>query len=133
MDVTAAVAEHKQDLNDSRRTCRNRRVQIDHHAAGAVRIDLIGTGFLPWRREVRSREVVASVITLREVAPAVEYLDAGRDRRSRVVGNAEGVFAFERRVRAAVIASACTRPDEFSRLAPGLRRSPTKEEGRPPR
>ena len=36
VDVAAAVADHKQDVDDSRRTCRNRRVQVDYHAARAV-------------------------------------------------------------------------------------------------
>src|SRR5271167_157668 len=113
--MTAAIADHEFDVYDSSRTCPNGHVQVDHHAAGAVRSDLIGAGFPPWRREVGSRVVVALVITLREVAMAVEHLDAVdnprrtiRKTRRGVVGYAERVFALERCVRAPeIVASAC--------------------------
>ena len=60
MDMTAAVTDHEVDRYDSGGEAWGhvRNVQIDHHAAGAVGIDLIGPGFLPWRREAGSREVV---------------------------------------------------------------------------
>src|SRR6516162_5108353 len=100
--MPAAVADHKHDVYDPGRTRRDRRVQVDHHAAGAVGIDRIGALFLPWRREVVARDVVALVITLREVAMAVEHLDAiynshnirraVREASRRVTRNAEGVF-----------------------------------------
>src|SRR6516225_3092483 len=109
--MAAAIADHKLDVYDAGGLVGGdlRDVQVDCHAAGAVRVDLIGAGFLPRRREVGSREVVASVITLREVAMAVEHLDAGDDlrrRRQRTVrkrgarlgGSPGPVFAFEGRV-----------------------------------
>src|SRR5215470_10584156 len=110
--MTAAVADHKHDVYDPGGGAWGDAwdVQVDHHAARTVRIDLMGAGFLPWRREVGSREVVALVITLREVAPAIEYLDAGHNFRRTirktgrgVADDAKGVFAFEHRVRASEI------------------------------
>src|SRR5258708_1295858 len=107
--MTAAIADHKLDVYDSGgEACGQvRNVQIDHHAASAVGFDLVGAGFLPWRREVVAREVVAAVITLGEIAPAVEYLDPGHNPRRTirkiwwsVSRDAEGVFALQRRVRA---------------------------------
>src|SRR6266404_2151656 len=107
--MTAAIADHKLDVYDSGgEACGHvRNVQIDHHAASAVGFDLVGAGFLPWRREVVAREVVAAVITLGEIAPAVEYLDPGHNPRRTirkiwwsVSRNAESVFALQRRVRA---------------------------------
>ena len=100
MDMTATVADHEFDPYDSGgEACGHvRNVQINHHAAGTVGIDLVGTGFLPSRRKVVAGEIVALVITLREVTLAVEHLDAGHNlrrnilrRRWRVVSNAEGV------------------------------------------
>ena len=84
-------------------------------AAGAVGIDLVGALFLPFRREVGAREVVALVIALSEVAMAVEHLDAGHNPRRairktcrRVSGDPKRVFAFERRVRAPeIVGSSC--------------------------
>src|SRR5215467_14674322 len=116
--MTAAVADHKHDVYDSGGTRRHRRVQVDHHAAGAVGIDRVAPGFLPWWREVGSRVVVSLVITLRKIATAVEHLDAiynthniwraVREAGRRVSGNAEGVFALECRVRASeIVGSSC--------------------------
>jgi hypothetical protein len=92
--MTAAVADHKLDpylpaLGGDRRNAKH--VQIDHHAAGAVRIDQIGAGFPPCRRKVGAREVVALVITLRQIAVTVEDLDTGDDlRRNRRFGGGGG-------------------------------------------
>jgi len=80
VDMPAAIADHKHYIYDPGRTRRDRRVQVDHHAARAVAIDRVGAGFLPFRCEIglapRSK-AVARVITLREIALAVENLDAG--------------------------------------------------------
>ena len=89
VDMTAAVTDHEFDVYDSGgQACGHvRNVQIDHHAAGAVGIDLVSALFLPWRREVVARE------TLGEVALAVEHLDAVDDlrrRRRRVEAPAAG-------------------------------------------
>src|SRR5262252_4161644 len=110
--MTAAIADHKLDPYDPGGTGRHRRVQVDDHGAGAVGIDLIGARFPPWRREVGSCIVVALVITLREVAMAVEHLDAidnpRRTIRKGEAGNAERVFALECRVRAPeIVGTSC--------------------------
>jgi len=87
-----------------------RHVQVDLHAARAVGINSVGSGLLSVRREIglacRSK-TVAPVITLRQPAAAVKDLDTGRNRwwtirkaGRRLGGNAESVFALERRVRA---------------------------------
>src|SRR5215472_11777054 len=73
--MTAAVADHKKDLYDSRGAHRDRCVQVEHLAAGAIRIDRIGALFLPLRREL-GWDAVAPVVTLREVALAVVNPDA---------------------------------------------------------
>src|SRR5215471_16892839 len=68
VDMTAAIADHKQDVYDTgRRPC-------DHHAARAVRTDPIGPRLLSLHREL-GRGAVAEVITLCEIAVAVENLD----------------------------------------------------------
>ena len=46
MDMTAAVANHKQQLMTPGEA-EIGHVQIDLHAAGAVRVDHVGAGFLP--------------------------------------------------------------------------------------
>src|SRR6516162_8366418 len=114
--MPAAVADHKHDIYDPGRTRRDRRVQVDHHAARAVGIDRIGARFLSRRREVWTRVVVALVITLRKIAMAVEHFDAiynthniwraVREVGRRVGGYAERVFAVERSVRAPEIVRA---------------------------
>ena len=85
VDMTAAVTDHEVDLYDpGGEACGDaRNVQIDHHAAGAVGIDLVGALFPPWRREVGTGEVVALIIPLRELALAVENLDAVHNHRRR--------------------------------------------------
>jgi len=51
------------------------RIQVDHHAAGCRSvINFVGAGFLPWRCEL-GRKAVADVVTLCEIALAVENLD----------------------------------------------------------
>ena len=49
VDMTAAVTDHEFDVYDSGgEACGHvRNVQIDHHAAGAVGIDLVRALFLP--------------------------------------------------------------------------------------
>src|SRR5215469_15147015 len=128
--MTAAVADHKHDVYDSGGTRRHRRVQVDHHAAGAVGIDRVAPGFLPWWREVGSRVVVSLVITLRKIAMAVEHLDAiynthniwraVREAGRRVGGYAERVFALERRIRAPVVVRA-SRPGHTAQHRHGNR------------
>src|SRR5271170_1714903 len=112
--MTAAVADHKQDFDDSVGRGRTRHVQVDHHAARAVGIDPIGTPFLPCRCE-SGWNAVAYVIALCEVAVAVENFHT-RDYLRRTIrktcrgicGDAERVFALQRRVRAAeIVASSC--------------------------
>jgi hypothetical protein len=95
--MAAAVTDHEQDLYDSRGSRRDRRVQVDHHAARTVGIDRIGTPFLPRRCEL-GWNAVAEVVALGEIALAVKNLDSCDDLRriSRSVrGNPESVFAFE--------------------------------------
>src|SRR5215471_179917 len=74
VDMTAAVTDHEQDLYESRGSRRDRRVQVDHHAARTVGIDRIGTPFLPWRCELGGN-AVADVVALGEIALAVKNLD----------------------------------------------------------
>src|SRR6516165_1111736 len=111
MDMTAAVADHKQDVYDTgREPCGDvGHIQVDHHTASTVGIDGISALFLPWRRELGGN-TVADVIALGQMAPAVEKLDArynlrraGRQTCRSVGRDPERVFAFERRVRAAEI------------------------------
>src|SRR5260370_6180457 len=111
--MTAAVADHKNGVYDAMRRRSVGHVQVDHHAARAVGIDRVGAGFLSFRCEIRlarQSKAVAPVITLREIAVAVENLDAGpntwwtiRKTWRSVGGDAERVFALQRRVRAAEI------------------------------
>ena len=94
--MTAAVADHKHDVYYSCGTHRDRRVQVDHHAARAVRIDRIGPLFLPFRCEiflVHRAKAVAYVISLTEVAVTVKNLNTCYNLWQSVVGNPEGVFA----------------------------------------
>src|SRR5262249_34697532 len=78
----------------------------DHHAARAVGIDRVGAGLSPFWREIGLRrhrpKTVAWVITLREMAVAVENLDTCHNCWRSVGSNAEGVLALERRVRAPI-------------------------------
>ena len=112
VDVTAAVADHKQGRDESRRSGRNGHVPVEGRAARAVRINGISASLLPRRCEVGAGEVVADVIALREMAVAVVHPDPGEDlrrrrrRRRRVSGTSKRVFAFECRVRAPVIVRA---------------------------
>lgn len=111
--MTAAVTDHKPDLNNTVRCRRVGHVQVDLHAARAVGIDIVGAGLLPFRRKIglapRSKGV-AIVVTLCESAVAVEYLYPGynggwtvRKTRWCIRRNAKRVFAFQRRVGAAEI------------------------------
>src|SRR5215469_7313732 len=72
--MTAAVADHKQDLYHSVGRGCARHVQVDYHAARAVGIDRVSPSFLPWRCEL-SGNAVADVITLCEIAVPVENLN----------------------------------------------------------
>src|SRR5215471_17989517 len=104
VDMTAAVTDHEQDLYESRGSRRDRRVQVDHHAARTVGIDRIGTPFLPWRCELGGN-AVADVVALGEIALAVKNLDPSHHLRRTVRktwwsvdSNPKGVFAPEGRV-----------------------------------
>src|ERR1700720_2216702 len=111
--MSAAAADHKHDLYDAVGKGGAGHVQVDHRAARAVGIDRVGARFLSFRCEIglASRpKAVADVITLCEVALAVESLDTChnlwwpvRKARWSVRRNSEGVFALERRVRAPAI------------------------------
>src|ERR1700730_2054083 len=114
VDMTTAVADHKHDLYATVGCWSVGHVQVDLHAPSAVGIDLISTRFLPFRRKIRfvhRSKAVAYVITLGQMAPAVEDLDPGHNLRDDEVRGAESVSALERRVRAAeIVASSCPRP-----------------------
>src|ERR1700730_9033998 len=118
VDMTAAVADYKHDLDASVGRRGTRHVQVEHVAACAVGINRVGAGFLPFWREIGLAcrpKAVAPVITLRKSALPVIIPNPRRNRwwairqaRRSVGGNAEGVFALKRRVRATVIV---LRPD----------------------
>src|ERR1700730_16856958 len=104
--MTAAVADHKHDVYYPGGTHRDRRVQVNDHAASAVGFDRISALFLASWCEiflVHRAKAVAYVITLTEVAVTVENLDTRDNLWYSVVGNPEGVFALERSCRAAEI------------------------------
>jgi hypothetical protein len=116
--MTPAVADHENDFYDTaRRAVRDmRHVQVDYHAARAVWIYRVSAGFLPFRSEIglapRSK-AVAVVITLGEMSPPVENLDAShngwwtvRKIRWGVRGDTERVLALEGRVGASEIVPA---------------------------
>jgi hypothetical protein len=84
VDMTTAVADHKHNLYATVGCWSVGHVQVDLHAASAVPIDHIGAGFLPFRRKIgpaHRSKAVAYVITLGQIAPAVENLDPGHNLR----------------------------------------------------
>ena len=85
-DMTAAIADHKQDVYDSLSEA------CDHHATSAVGIYCVGSRFLPWRRELDRN--TAAGITLCEMTVAVKNLDPVKNLNHSVVGTAKRVFAF---------------------------------------
>jgi len=87
VNMTAAIADHKQDVYDSLSEA------CDHHATSAVGIYCVGSRFLPWRREL-DRNTAAGVITLCEMTVAVKNLDPVKNLNHSVVGTAKRVFAF---------------------------------------
>jgi len=68
--MTTTIADHKHDVCDTGGgACGDVwHIQVDHHAAGAVGIDLVGAGLLPGQREIVASEVVSSVIALGQIA-----------------------------------------------------------------
>jgi len=99
MDVTAAVAYHEPDLQNTAggtggdTWC----VQVDHHAARTVRTYRVGAGFLPYRREIGLAccpETVAPVIALCEIALAA-LLSAGSAIATPIISLRSQLFIFD--------------------------------------